>query len=95
MLVGDQLVGFLFVNNLSRDAADLSWWAVALWSWQTCLHVTHKPHTGVKAAVRCCCRCLLVVAELYGSWHLPEFTDLLADDGHQQALQVASVKKSW
>jgi hypothetical protein len=82
------------VNNLHRDAADLSWWAVALWSWQTCLHVTHNPHmlAGVKAAVRCCCRCLLVVAELYGSWHVPEFTDWLADDGQHPGLLMVNTQ---
>jgi hypothetical protein len=40
---GNPLVGFLRVNALSRNAGALSGWAMPLWSWRTCLHVTYKP----------------------------------------------------
>ena len=42
---GFPLVGFLRVNALSRNAGALSWWAMPLWSWRTCLHVTYTPHS--------------------------------------------------
>jgi hypothetical protein len=32
--------GFFRVSALPCKAGALSWWAMTLWSWRTCLHVT-------------------------------------------------------
>jgi hypothetical protein len=40
------LVGLLRVNALSRNAGDLSWWSIPLWS---CLHVTYYLSCGYMA----------------------------------------------
>jgi hypothetical protein len=37
------MMGFLCVNALLRNAGALSWWAMPLWSWRTCLHVKCTP----------------------------------------------------
>jgi hypothetical protein len=45
-------------------AGALSWWAMPLWSWRTCLHVTYTPpisthpaqaHASTVSRQACCC----------------------------------------
>jgi hypothetical protein len=32
------------ITALTRNAGAISWWALPLWSWRTCPHVTYTPN---------------------------------------------------